>query len=766
MIEFIRRQGLRMLACLVAVGGILTACKDNDDAYNAPTFTISPELTNGKLSVGADASSTTFTIETNRKWTAKSLAPSWLDVSPTSGEPGKVTITVKALANMGAARKGVIELLVGSAPQTITVEQAGASSPVEATFEGMPLADFLATYDKGADYIFTEEVTFQAVVLTDAPTNNTVSRRNITVQAGDKGLNIRLAKDGTFAPGALLTFKVRGAKLSRYNGSLQLDYTGVEGGVTDTGDTRIIEPKVVTFADIYAGKYADILVALDGVQFETEGGQLNATTDKTIYNTITDLQTSPTDAAMGKLSVAISRYAKFKETAKPSGNGRVVGILSYSETPTRKNYNIWPRTLEDLQLTGERRTAPADPNPVSPTPGATTTTLSAFIAQYGNAETTITEDVIFEASLLTDVQANNISGLKNLTVQSGDKGITIRLKADNTTFTRRNEVLRINAKGAKVTRYQGQLQIDFTAAAEQGISATGRTEVIQPKVVTLADVFAGSYESVLVTVSDVQIATVSGAYNALAKGTAYHLLTDCATQPTGDLVGLNLAVSGFAPFKATTMSDKRGAITGIINYSSQHKNYTIWPRDIADINLTQTRCTSGSSTPPPPPPAPTSGGELMFVGYAEPAGGNNKILQIYNPTANEVDLSGYSIQMENYGSKNTKVAGANPTLQLSGKIAAGAYFTIANSNATVTFPVDLKDTKVMGFNGNDNLALFKGTDMIDVIGTWGAAWLNGTASAGADKGLKRKASVKKPNVAFDASEWEEMPANDTSFFVR
>lgn len=764
MFEFIRRQGFRIVASLVAVGSILTACKDNDDAYNPPTFTLSPQLTDGKLSVSAEASTTTLTIETNRSWTAKSLAPAWLDVSPTSGEPGKSTITIKALANTGAVRKGTIELRVGSAPHAIAVEQAGSDTPIAPKFEGMSLADFLATYDKGSDYTFTQEVTFQAVVLTDAPTNNTVSRRNITVQAGNKGLNIRLAKDGTYAPGALLTFNARGAKLSRYNGSLQLDYTGVEGGVTDTGETRTIEPTVVTMADIYAGKYADILVALDGVQFEAESGKLNATTDKTIYNTITDLATSPTDAIMGKLSVAISRYAKFKDAAIPTGNGRVVGILSYSETPTRKNYNIWPRTLDDLQLTGARRTS-ATPPPAPPTtpPTSTTTTLSAFIAQYGGAETTITEDAIFDATLLTDVTANNITGLKNLTVQSGDSGITIRLKANNTTFTKRNEVLRINAKGAKVTRYQGQLQIDFTNAAEQNISATGRIEAIQPKVVTLADVFAGKYESVLVSVNNIQISTVSGTYNSLAKGTAYHLLTDCATQPTGDLTGLNLAVSFYAPFKGTAMSDKRGVITGIINYNSQHKNYTLWPRDLADINLTDARC--GGSTPPPPPPpsapsTPSGDGELMFVGYAEPDGGNNKILQLYNPTANEINLSGYSIQMENYNTKNTKVSGSNPVLQLSGTIKPGEYFTLAHESASVSFTIHVRDKKVMQFNGNDNVALFKGTAMIDVIGTWGSVW-----SDGANKGLKRKDSIKKPNPTFDLNEWEQKPVNDTSFFV-
>lgn len=758
MFDYMRSMSLRALAGLVALGSIFTACKDNDDQYTSPSYTITPEIAGNTLSIPAEGGTYSFTIETNRRWTATPSA-AWLDVSPTSGGAGKQTITVQALPNTFAARRATIALALGATIRSIQVEQAGSSTPAPGTFEGMPLADFIAKYATGSGAVITDDVFFQAVVLTDLASNNTTSLKNITVQAGTSGINIRLNSNGTYAPGALLTFHAKGAKLAYYNGSLQLDYTGLTSGITDTGETRTIEPTVATLEEIYAGKYQSILVAVDNVQFEKPGRALNGlSTTSTQYNTITDTKTSPTDAQMGKLSVAVSTYAKFKGETISDKSGRIVGILGYSATATRKNYNLWVRNMGDIQLTNERITTPVVP------PASETTTLADFIKKYDTgSDITVAQDEIFLATLLTDKDANNITGLKNLTVQSGDQGINIRLKASST-FSR-NAVLRINANGAKVTRYNGALQIDFTNATADGVVATGESKVIEPKVLTLSQIYERKYESILVAVDNVQFDKPEGVLNGRTSGTQYHTLSDCATEPTGGMNALSVPVSFYAQFKGEQVSNKRGRIVGILAYSitDKAKNCNLWIRDLADLQLSVDRCTAGGGdngggTTPTPTAA-----DLIISAYVE-GKGNNKYLQIYNPTGAAIDLSAYTLKLENYSGSGAQSKPATfVEYKLSGSLASKGVLVLAHNSATLYTGTATKAGDVMNFNGNDNVALFKGETMIDVVGTWGAVWVNGTKGAGLDKAWRRKAEINKPNATYITSEWDEASIDDVSY---
>lgn len=180
--------------------------------------------------------------------------------------------------------------------------------------------------------------------------------------------------------------------------------------------------------------------------------------------------------------------------------------------------------------------------------------------------------------------------------------------------------------------------------------------------------------------------------------------------------------------------------------------------------------------------------EIFFSEYVE-GGGNDKALEIYNPTGNTIDLSAYRIERFSNGQATSSSGGITT---LSGMIAPNDAFVIVNGQTTVqqggTSPAvsltlqgmaDLLDNPYPAptyMNGNDAIVLFKGTAIIDVIGKYPDATMSSSdgwgdefpydGSVGAvwtkDHTLIRKATVKKGVTASPSSfivntEWDSLP---------
>ena len=151
--------------------------------------------------------------------------------------------------------------------------------------------------------------------------------------------------------------------------------------------------------------------------------------------------------------------------------------------------------------------------------------------------------------------------------------------------------------------------------------------------------------------------------------------------------------------------------------------------------------------------------DLFFSEYIEGTS-NNKALEIFNGTGAPVNLAtgGYNIQVYFNGS-----AAAGLTINLSGTIAAGDVYVVAQSGASAAILAQADQTNGSGwFNGDDAVVLRKGTTTLDVIGQIGVdpgnEWGAGLTST-ADNTLRRKASVEAGDTngadAFDPSvEWD------------
>ena len=183
--------------------------------------------------------------------------------------------------------------------------------------------------------------------------------------------------------------------------------------------------------------------------------------------------------------------------------------------------------------------------------------------------------------------------------------------------------------------------------------------------------------------------------------------------------------------------------------------------------------------------------ELFISEYVE-GSGNNKALEIYNPTASAIDLSGYRIERFSNGSGTSASGGI---LNLSGSIAANSAFVIANGQITTSPSSPACDPILQAMadqldgvypaptymNGNDAIALFHGSIMIDLLGKIADASMTSSSgwgdvfpydgSVGAvwteNHTLVRKASVQigvsaNPSSFIVSNEWDTLPQNTWS----
>ncbi len=158
--------------------------------------------------------------------------------------------------------------------------------------------------------------------------------------------------------------------------------------------------------------------------------------------------------------------------------------------------------------------------------------------------------------------------------------------------------------------------------------------------------------------------------------------------------------------------------------------------------------------------------ELFFSEYIE-GSSNNKALEIYNGTGADINLgtSGYSVQMFFNGS-----ATAGLTINLTGTVAAGDVYVLAQSSANAAILAQADQTNGSGwFNGDDAVTLRKGTTLIDSVGQIGfdpgTEWGSGLTST-ADNTLRRKLLIESgdPNgsdLFNPAVEWDGF-VTDTS----
>lgn len=154
----------------------------------------------------------------------------------------------------------------------------------------------------------------------------------------------------------------------------------------------------------------------------------------------------------------------------------------------------------------------------------------------------------------------------------------------------------------------------------------------------------------------------------------------------------------------------------------------------------------------------------MFSKYIE-GKSNNRALEIFNGTGNDVSLDGYRLLMENNGAGGFTFG--EYAFEADAVVPAGGTFTVCNANFNAVR--DIADVTI-GFNngGYANIMTFTGDDaiglfapdgrLIDALG-YESTDVNDEVSGnwGQDKSFYRKTSVYMPSDKFRIEQWNIHP---------
>lgn len=146
--------------------------------------------------------------------------------------------------------------------------------------------------------------------------------------------------------------------------------------------------------------------------------------------------------------------------------------------------------------------------------------------------------------------------------------------------------------------------------------------------------------------------------------------------------------------------------------------------------------------------AETLATDLIISEYIE-GSGTNKAIELYNGTGKNIDLSLYNLDLyANSSDSGTPTGGKtspSTNLKLEGTLEHGGTYVIYNStDDAIVSKGNKKDTVVINFNGNDQIVLKKGSQIIDSIGRVGSA-----ATFAKDITLVRKSNINSGDTIID-----------------
>lgn len=770
---------------------LFTNCRGDEDVYSEPQITISPE---GDIAFGSGVESKTITINTNRPWRiVKEKNSDWIDISPMEGKEGTSTITI-TVKSAPVARENYFTIVSSILKNSVNITQAGADGSV---IKYVTIKELRNKYaEAGQDTLtIVEPLKVKAVVISDRVGGNSASLKNGYIQdESGSGIAFRVTElNHSFALGDEVNINLFGATVSTYAEALQISFSTTTARVQNQGVP--VSPKELTISEIEKGMFDATLVKVKNVQFKEYAG-LTYQTGTSATNRMLE------DCSNFNLTVRTTQYANFAEEPLPAGNGNLTGVLSIFNG----TWQLFVRNIDDakeMSNDASSRCTPKDP-PVSGTVISVADLRAALVQGQ-----TYTEDRYVEGEVILNSSEGNIA---NFVVYVADAtgGVAFTFSDADNVLTKMplGAKVKVNVKDTKHTIYNGLLQIGASSTLStqkvEQVEAKSSTPLV-PKVVTIADINAGKYQSELVQINDVQFkeptAKYSGSQSLINQqsesATVYTnknatFAGETVKEGMGPFIGVvsifnspqllirsvnDLSKMTGARFVEPIIKTDKSSLTFDATAGSQTVTITSnvnWTAS-SDQSWLSVSPTSGSNdgvltvTTQANPGEPRSatitltngtltttisvtqaGGsgaalaiDLFFSEYVE-GSSNNKYLEIYNGTGKDVDLSDYKVVLYSNGSTTP-----GNTELLTGTLANGTTLVIRNSAATIYNGTAITST-VTYFNGDDAVALVKISNgaFVDIFGRIGedpgTAWTdaNDANLTTLDKTLVRKPTVR------------------------
>lgn len=130
------------------------------------------------------------------------------------------------------------------------------------------------------------------------------------------------------------------------------------------------------------------------------------------------------------------------------------------------------------------------------------TPIADVRALYVDGDVTISEDWTIRGTVISNLELNNGSSLKNIIIQDETAGIMVRLTSNNTDFLS-GDVVEIKIQGQSLGQYNGLLQLNNVPV--ENVTETAQGTLPEAKVISAAQLLTGDYESQYVAVENVQV---------------------------------------------------------------------------------------------------------------------------------------------------------------------------------------------------------------------------------------------------------------------
>ena len=279
-----------------------------------------------------------------------------------------------------------------------------------------------------------------------------------------------------------------------------------------------------------------------------------------------------------------------------------------------------------------------------------------------------------------------------------------------------------------------------------------------------------AYDTIVISVNALPASSFTGLDTAYCTNDMAAVLV--GTPSTGVFSGNGVTGTSFDPMAAGagthivsyTVTDATSGCAGVAMDTTMvtAAPVAVMSPDVAICEGDSTTISAGAVAATP---------SLIFSTYIE-GSAQNKALEVYNATADTLDLGDYSIAM-NYNGNPWNGQFRFPAGYL---LAPGDVYVIAHADAdaailavadtAVVNPYSGGTSYVVSFNGDDVRGLFKHTAtdsmMIDIIGRYdlvdpGSGW----DVAGVTNGTKDHSLVRKPLIAGGNTDWDAIAGTDS-----